>query len=125
MEKNVQFLNVPVETGVSSFAALLRQQGDEIRRDVFNLVLPQETEGGVLHAGYTIVYPGCKTKGHAHPDREEIYFFVRGNGIMGVEGKDYKVAAGDTFYVPFGPFHTTRNPSTIPLEFFWITIQKK
>ena len=125
MEKMVEMFKVPVETGTSGFAALLRQEGDKIRRDVFNLILPQDTEGGVLHAGYTIVYPGCKTKGHVHPDREEVYYFVRGKGIMGVEDKDYEVAAGDTFYVPFGPFHTTRNPNSVPLEFFWITIQKK
>jgi len=125
MEKVVPMLNVPVETGASAFAALLRSEDDKIHRDVFNLVLPQDTEGGVLHAGYTIVYPGCRTKGHTHPDREEVYFFVRGKGIMGVEEKEYPVAAGDTFYVPFGPFHTTRNPYNVPLEFFWITIQKK
>lgn len=125
MEKVVKMLDVQVEKGASSFAALLRQEGDEIRRDVYNLVLPQDTEGGVLHSGYTIVYPGCRTKGHTHPDREEIYYFVRGKGIMGVDGKEYEVAAGDTFYVPYGPFHTTRNPYNVPLEFFWITIQKK
>ncbi len=78
MEKWIEMLKVPVETGGSSFASLLRQDGDEIRRDVFNLVLPHDTEGGILHAGYTIVYPGCRTKGHQHPDREEVYYFVRG-----------------------------------------------
>jgi len=125
MDKTVEFFKVPVENGSSAFAALLRQDGDKIRRDVFNLVLPQDTEGKVLHAGYTIVYPGCKTKGHTHPDREEVYYFVRGKGIMGVEDKEYEVSAGDAFYVRFGPFHTTRNPNSVPLEFFWITIQKK
>jgi len=124
-EKKVEMFKVPVETGGSAFAALLHQEGDEIRRDVFNLVLPQETEGGVLHAGFTIVYPGCRTKGHKHPDQEEVYYFVRGKGIMGVEDREYEVEAGDAFYVPFGPFHTTRNPNSVPLEFFWITIQKK
>jgi mannose-6-phosphate isomerase-like protein (cupin superfamily) len=125
MEKVVKMSDVQVETGPSSFAALLRQQGDEIRRDVFNLILPQDTDGGVLHAGYTMVYPGCRTKGHTHPDREEVYYFVRGRGVMGVDGREYPVSAGDTFYVPFGPPHTTRNPYSEPLEFFWITIQKK
>jgi mannose-6-phosphate isomerase-like protein (cupin superfamily) len=125
MEKLVEFFKVPVETGVSAFKALLRQENDEIRRDVFNLVLPQETDGGVLHAGYTIVYPGCRTKGHTHPDREEVYYIVKGKGIMGVEDKEYEVEAGDAFYVHYGPFHTTRNPNSVPLEFFWITIQKK
>ena len=50
---------------------------------------------------------------------------AREKGLLRSEGKEYEVAAGDTFYVPFGPFHTTRNPNSVPLEFFWITIQKK
>jgi mannose-6-phosphate isomerase-like protein (cupin superfamily) len=42
---------------------------------------------------------------------------------MGVDGQEWEVKAGDTFYVkPGGPFHTTRNPYATPLEFFWITI---
>ncbi len=90
-------------TGGSSFASLLRQDGDEIRRDVFNLVLPEETDGKVLHAGFTIVYPGCKTKGHTHPDREEVYYFVRGKGIMGVEDKEYEVVSGRRVLCAFWP----------------------
>ena len=108
--------------GGSSFAALLRQEGDHIRRDVFMLLNPEDSVSGRLQVGMTIVYPGCSTKGHSHPDREEVYFFLRGRGIMGADGQEWEVKAGDTFYVRPGPFHTTRNPYAMPLEFFWITI---
>lgn len=108
--------------GGSSFASLLRQEGDEIRRDVFMLLNPEDSVSGKLQAGMTIVYAGCSTRGHSHVDREEVYFFTRGRGIMGADGEEWKVKAGDTFYVKPGPFHTTRNPYDTPLEFFWITI---
>jgi mannose-6-phosphate isomerase-like protein (cupin superfamily) len=108
--------------GGSSFASLLRQESDEIRRDVFMLLNPKDSVSGKLQAGITIVYPGCSTRGHSHADREEVYFFTRGRGIMGADGEEWKVRAGDTFYVKPGPFHTTRNPYDTPLEFFWITI---
>jgi mannose-6-phosphate isomerase-like protein (cupin superfamily) len=109
--------------GGSSFAALLRQEGDEIRRDVFMLLNPEDSASGRLQSGITIVYPGCRTKGHSHPDREEVYFFLEGHGFMGVDDEEWEVGAGDTFYVFPGPFHTTRNPHDVPLKFFWITIK--
>jgi mannose-6-phosphate isomerase-like protein (cupin superfamily) len=108
--------------GGSSFAALLRQEGDEIRRDVFMLLNPDESSSGKIQVGMTIVYPGCSTRGHSHADREEVYFFTRGRGIMGADGEEWEVEAGDAFYVRPGPFHTTRNPYDMPLEFFWITV---
>ncbi len=109
--------------GSSSFAALLREEGDDIRRDVFMLLNPKDSVSGRLQAGITIVYPGCGTRGHSHGDQEEVYFFTRGKGIMGADGEEWGVKAGDTFYVKPGPFHTTRNPYDMPLEFFWITIK--
>jgi mannose-6-phosphate isomerase-like protein (cupin superfamily) len=108
--------------GGSSFAALLRQEGDEIRRDVFMLLNHEDSESGKIQVGMTIVYPACSTRGHSHTDREEVYFFTRGRGIMGADGEEWEVKAGDAFYVRPGPFHTTRNPYDVPLEFFWITI---
>lgn len=108
--------------GSNSFAALLRQEGDDIRRDVYMVLNPQDCASGRLQAGVTVVYPRCTTRGHAHADREEVYFFTRGRGIMGVDGQETEVREGDTFYVPPGPFHTTRNPYDLPLEYFWITI---
>lgn len=119
----VRGTEVRVEEGSSSFAALLRQEGDEIRRDVFPLLDPEDSVSGRIQAGLTIVYPGCSTKGHKHADREEVYYFTRGRGVMVVDGEEWQVAAGDTFYVKPGAFHPTRNPHAVPLEFFWITIK--
>jgi mannose-6-phosphate isomerase-like protein (cupin superfamily) len=123
--KLVRLRELDADESPSAFSRLIREERDRIRRDVFMLLHPQDTESGTLLAGYTVVYPGCSTNGHAHADREEVYHFVRGRGVMVVDGKETEVAAGDTFYVPYGPFHTTRNPSNVPLEYFWITIAKK
>lgn len=121
----VRIHNAHVEESPSAFSRLIREDRDEIRRDVFMLLQPKDTESGALQAGYTVVYPGCSTNGHAHADREEVYHFLRGQGVMVVDASETEVAAGDTLYIPSGPFHTTRNPSSMPLEFFWITIARK
>lgn len=109
--------------GGRSFSALLRQEGDEICRDVFMLLRPEDTSSGQLESGITVIYPGCRTKGHAHGDREEVYFFLEGRGFMDVDGIEWEVRAGDGFYVRPGPVHITRNPYHFPLKFFWITVQ--
>ncbi|MEJ2351724.1 MAG: cupin domain-containing protein [Anaerolineales bacterium] len=109
--------------GRNSFKALLREQGDEIRRDVLMILRPEESHSGRLESGITIVYPGCRTNGHSHADREEVYFFLEGRGVMGVGDEEWEVKTGDTFYVHPGPFHTTSNPHETPLKFFWITIK--
>lgn len=110
--------------GGNSFAALLREEGDKIRRDVSMLINPEDSASGRIQSGITLVYPGCSTKGHSHPDREEVYFFINGRGFMAADGEqEWEVKAGDTFYVSPGPYHTTRNPYDRPLEFFWITIK--
>lgn len=107
----------------NSFTTLLRQQGDEVRRDVMMLLKPEDSASGRLESGITVVYPGCRTNGHAHADREEVYFFLEGRGVMGVGDENWEVRAGDTFYVRPGPFHTTHNPHSTPLKFFWITVK--
>ncbi len=121
--KLIQSEQLHAESGGSSFAALLRQEGDEIRRDVYMLINPDQSASGRIQSGITIVYPGCRTKGHAHPDREEVYFFLEGRGIMEADGQACEVKPGDTYYVSPGPFHTTKNPYEFPLKFFWITIK--
>ncbi len=111
------------EEGANAFRALLREEGDAIRRDVFTMVSPEQSASGRIMAGYTTIYPGCRTRGHAHADREEVYYFVRGRGVMVADGEETDVAAGDTYYLKPGPFHATLNTSDFPLEYFWITIR--
>lgn len=70
--------------------------------------------------GYTIVYPGCRTVGHAHDDREEIYNILDGYGKMIVEEHEFEIEPGDTFIVPHKKFHVMLNTSNTPLKCFWI-----
>ncbi len=111
------------EKSASAFGALLREEGDEVRRDVFVMVEPGQSASGRITAGYTTIFPGCGTRGHSHADREEVYYITRGRGVMVVDGNETEIAAGDTFYLEPGPFHITRNTSDLPLEYFWITIR--
>jgi oxalate decarboxylase/phosphoglucose isomerase-like protein (cupin superfamily) len=115
--------DMQAEKSTSDFATLLREEGDQIRRDVFTMVSPEQSASGRILSGYTVIYPGCRTRGHSHADREEVYYFIKGSGIMVVDDEEMAVTAGDTLYLKPGPFHATINTTDFPFEFFWITIK--
>lgn len=120
----VHLHDVPSESSASGLAALLRTPEDRVRRDTTRVVAPQDTIGGVMTVGFTTVYPGCSTRGHAHDDREEIYIVVRGRGSVQVGGDTFDLGPDDVLYIPPGPPHTTRNPFPAPLEYYWMTVAR-
>ena len=79
----VHLHEVQPEGGAHALVALLRTPEDRVRRDTSLLLRPEQTGGGAITLGYTVVYPGCSTRGHAHSDREEVYVIVRGRGLQG------------------------------------------
>ncbi|MDI6871135.1 MAG: aldehyde ferredoxin oxidoreductase C-terminal domain-containing protein [Bacillota bacterium] len=108
------------EPGPKSFSALLQGEETKVLRDSFILLSPANAPTDNLTAGYTVIYPGCRTSGHAHAEYEEIYHVTKGAGRMRIGEEEFEIKAGDTFLVPFGLFHTTFNPHHEVLEYFWV-----
>ncbi len=53
----------------------------------------------------TDLKPMKSTSGHNHKGQEEVYFFIRGDGNMELDGKEMTVKEGDTVLVEDGVFH--------------------
>lgn len=63
--------------------------------------------------------PGVSEGSHTHlgdDALEEIYYFLEGQGVMWIDGKDVPVAAGDAVMVPPGIDHGFRNDGEKPLK---------
>lgn len=103
-----------------SLAILLAQKPERVLRDSFILLSKENTGTENLTVGYTVVYPGARTGGHAHPEVEEVYHITKGKGKMLIEETEFEVKAGDTFWVRPGAYHTTFNTGADPLEYLWI-----
>lgn len=99
------------EAQVSSF------NNKDIHRDV---LIMQETEN--LVTGITIIHPKSRTRGHAHPQKEEHYYVLSGAGYITLGGEKYLIEKGDDIFVPPISVHTIYNPNNEPLEFFWAAI---
>ena len=68
----------------------------------------------------TLLNPGKQTSGHRHAGQEEVYLFVAGDGLMIVDGDEYKqfkVESGDVVLIPDGAFHQVINNTDEPLYF--------
>lgn len=70
-----------------------------------------------IKAGITVLKPHKETRGHSHDGVEEVYFFVRGRGLMQINDKKFPVRAGDVVLIEDGAFHKVFNPTSDELEF--------
>ena len=61
--------------------------------------------------------PGTETEEHYHPRSEEIYYVLRGQGLMILEGERREVGPGDGILIPPGARHSIRNIAQDPLVF--------
>lgn len=61
--------------------------------------------------------PGGSTTEHYHPKAEEIYYLLKGQGRMKLEGELRDVTVGDAIAIPPGKHHKIWNTGTDPLIF--------
>ncbi len=63
------------------------------------------------------VPPGVKTQLHMHPQTEEIYYILRGQGLMHLNGTQRTVGSGDAIAIPPGVAHCIENNHSEDLVF--------
>lgn len=63
------------------------------------------------YIGKGILKPGTVIPKHAHLASDEYLYFIKGAGIMTIDGKDYEVKDGQTIYIPMGTKHSYENKS--------------
>ena len=66
---------------------------------------------GLLFMAQAHLPPGEKIETHVDP-YEEIYYVLKGEGIMMVNHETQKVQPGDATWIPYGAPHSLENPST-------------
>lgn len=63
------------------------------------------------------VPPGGKTETPSHRQSEEMYYILRGRGVMTLEGERREVEPGDGILIPPGARHRIENLGREPLVF--------
>jgi mannose-6-phosphate isomerase-like protein (cupin superfamily) len=63
------------------------------------------------------VPPGAEQRAHSHPDSEQVYVIVRGEGRMSVAGDVEDVAEGDLVFIPPATTHSIVNAGSDDLVY--------
>ncbi|GHT08945.1 hypothetical protein FACS1894139_19030 [Planctomycetales bacterium] len=84
-------------------------------RELFNPRLTADCKN--LSVAEATLAAGQATLPHRHPHSEEVYYFLRGEGELTVNGETRRVAANDTAHIPAGATHQCRNAGATPLAF--------
>jgi mannose-6-phosphate isomerase-like protein (cupin superfamily) len=63
------------------------------------------------------VPPGAEQRAHSHPDSEQVYVIVRGQGRMSVAGDFEDVGEGDLVFIPPATNHAIVNDGTEDLVY--------
>ena len=72
-----------------------------------------------LSAGMFWLAPGQETVSDIHPEAEEIYYVVSGQGRLVMDGEEFRVAKGMTVYIPAGVNHQSFNDGEEELCYFY------
>jgi mannose-6-phosphate isomerase-like protein (cupin superfamily) len=54
---------------------------------------------------------------HSHPEAEQVYVIVAGNGLMRVDDEEQEVTPGTLAFIPRGASHAIRNTGSEPLVY--------
>jgi mannose-6-phosphate isomerase-like protein (cupin superfamily) len=61
---------------------------------------PERLGGATKHSfGYAVIPPNCSSRPHFHPNAEETYYILKGNGRMIIDGAKYNVRPGDAILI--------------------------
>ncbi|BCM91121.1 hypothetical protein IAD21_02985 [Abditibacteriota bacterium] len=83
-------------------------------REVFNPRNSVLLNGSLAHASLEV---GQKTARHFHPKAEEIYFILKGRGLMEVDGEKAELGEGDAVAISSGAKHQIEALGDEKLEF--------
>ena len=67
---------------------------------------------------FAIIPPGCSIGSHQHGQNEELYFIVKGTGIMTMDDQVFRVQAGDLILNKPGSSHGLENVSGEYIKLF-------
>ena len=94
-------------------AAFTTKDGSTIRE----LLAPRQATAARQSLAEAHLAVGAATQAHSHPNTEEIYYILSGQGRMAVENEQREVGAGDAICILAGQRHQIQNAGKCPLIF--------
>jgi mannose-6-phosphate isomerase-like protein (cupin superfamily) len=79
---------------------------------------PARLGGATKHSfGYAVIPPNCSSRLHYHPQAEETYYMLKGEGRLVIDGVEHNVRPGDAILISPPEKHQIFNEGGEDLEF--------
>ncbi len=87
-----------------------------------NDLIVDRTQASYCEVFMVEVEPGKSVHHHKHDDTEQIFYVIKGAGILliGKEKKEFHVKPGDVIRIPVGHYHSIRNDYETTLSYLSI-----
>jgi len=95
----------------------IKDIGGDITRDNETYKLKDNNLLNNLTLSSTSLKPNQSTRGHSHEGLEEVYFIIKGAGVMVLGDTSMHIGTGDIILIPDGKFHRVINDNDEMLEF--------
>lgn len=89
---------------------------------VTHLLKQIQMKGQCRFFGRMIIEPGCSIGLHRHTDEEEIYYIMKGKGMVEDNGINQEVSVGDVILTGDGATHSIANRTNDTLEVLGIIL---
>lgn len=86
--------------------------------EVKHVFLESELKGKCRLMAVLKLNPGCSIGLHEHVNEEEIFYIIKGKGLVDDNGVKKEVAVGDAVITGGGAIHSVENTGTEALEIF-------
>ena len=99
----------------------IKNIGGTVTRDTNTYIVTDNNELDNLVLSSTLLYPNKSTTGHKHDGQEEVYFFIRGTGMMELGDETFPIQAGDVITISDGVFHRVFNDDNL-LDLYFVCV---
>jgi mannose-6-phosphate isomerase-like protein (cupin superfamily) len=90
--------------------------------EILHVFKEAELKGKARLCAHILLKPDCGIGYHVHENEEEIFYILKGQGIVKEGDQEYKVGPGDAVLTGNGAGHAIRNEHHEPLEFLAVIL---
>jgi mannose-6-phosphate isomerase-like protein (cupin superfamily) len=99
-----------------------RMRGGTGEMEILHIFKQQELKGKIRLLAHLCLKQNCSVGYHTHEHEEEIFYILKGRGIVQDNDKEYEVGPGDAILTGDGAGHAIRNEQSEPLELMAIIL---
>ena len=94
-----------------------QMRGGKGNIEIMHILKQDELKGKARLCAQMTINPGCSIGLHEHVNEEEIYYILKGKGLVDDNGVKQEVCAGDCILTGNGASHSIENTGDEPLVF--------